>query len=88
MHARGFGFNPREQATASADALTPKLRASRIESDCLVVFTAIEAGDTPTFVTHATTDITDRDRQLGVSDVVIYPYVHLTEAPNGRQGNF
>tara|TARA_A100001037_G_scaffold298865_1_gene323368 strand:- start:3871 stop:4029 length:159 start_codon:yes stop_codon:yes gene_type:complete len=52
------------------------------------VFTAIEAGDTPTFVTHATTDITDRDRQLGVSDVVIYPYVHLTEAPNGRQGNF
>ena len=81
VHSHGFGFQAKEQATASADSLESEDRARRIDSDCLVVFTAVEEGDTTTLVTRATTDITERARQLGVSDIVVYPYVHLTEHP-------
>jgi len=81
VHTHGFGFEAKEQATSAADALSPDVRALEIESDCLVVFTAIEDGDTTTLTTRATTDIIDRARQLGVSDIVVYPFVHLTEQP-------
>ncbi len=47
----------------------------------MVIFTAIEDGDTVILATRATTDITDRARQLGVATIVIYPYVRLTESP-------
>lgn len=81
VHSRGFRFESKEQAMPSADSLTTETRATQIDSDCLVVFTAIEEGDTLTQTTRATTDITDRARRLETSTVVVYPYVHLTEHP-------
>lgn len=81
VHARDFRFEAKEQATPAADAIEAGSHAQRIESECLVVFTAVESGDTPTLTTRATTDITDRARRLGVTNVVVYPYVHLTSDP-------
>jgi threonyl-tRNA synthetase len=81
VHSDGFGYGVKEQATVSADSLAGKPREIKIESNCLVVFTAIEDGDNTTLTTRATTDITDRARQRGVKDIVVYPYVHLTDNP-------
>ena len=82
LHSDFIEFEPKKKAIKSAEDV--KKEKSRIE-DCLVVFTAVEKQDETNLessVAQATEKISDVAAQVGVTKVVLYPWVHLTSNPS------
>ncbi|MHC4248870.1 MAG: threonine--tRNA ligase [Planctomycetota bacterium] len=83
LHSDGFSFAAHERAMASAERITK--REGTIEGDCLVVYISVEQGDEKDpdrlakILVH---DTAKRARELGVRQVVVYPYVHLSSKPS------
>ncbi len=84
IHSQNFAFEAREKAGSLAEDRDCIHGQENIDEECLVVFIAIEQGDeaNPRNVAQQLArDIRKRSAQLGVSRIVLYPYVHLTDIP-------
>lgn len=78
IHSDFLEFEPKKEAMKSAEEVEKKL--TRIE-ECLVVFSAVESGDTLATADVAVKEIEDILAQVKAKRVVIYPWVHLTNNP-------
>ncbi len=84
IHSQNFSFEARQKAGSQAEAEECIHGRENIDGECLVVFIAIEKGDEANPLNVAqqlARDIRKRSAQLGVEQIVLYPYVHLTEIP-------
>jgi threonyl-tRNA synthetase len=74
----------KEKAIEGADVLKEGDHDINIDHDCLVIYIAVEKGDeaSPESVAHQLVEnIKEKVTRLQVKDIVLYPYVHLTEEP-------
>lgn len=78
IHADFIEFRPLTKAIKAAEDVAVEKR--RIE-DCLVVFTAIEAGDTKEVIDQTKIEVANVAHQVRAKRIVIYPFVHLTSSP-------
>lgn len=76
LHSSNIVVTPRERAIDIIDEPIP------VElQNVLVVFTSVERGDLDDFVESAKRDILEHAQRLKVKNILIYPYVHLTNDP-------
>ncbi len=83
IHSDGFAYEAHDRAMASAERITK--REAAVEGDVLVFFIAVEEGDEKDparLVKILAADAAKRARDLKVSTLVLYPYVHLTSSPS------
>jgi len=79
VHADHLSVNVKSQAIDDAEQL--KWR-ERQWSDVLVVFIAFERGDSEELLPKAEAEIRAIMEKVGVNNVVLYPWVHLTSNPS------
>ena len=78
LHSDRIWYRVRERAVASAPE--PEKREAEYE-EVLVLFTAFESFDDQSSVERAVSEVKGLTSRLGVSELVLYPWVHLTEEP-------
>jgi len=78
LHSNWIWYRVRERAVASAPE--PEVPEARYE-EVLVLFTAFESFDGRTSVERAVSEIRTLAGRLGVGELVLYPWVHLTDQP-------
>ncbi|UNQ72811.1 threonine--tRNA ligase [Infirmifilum sp. NZ] len=80
IHARSFEYEAREKAVDSAEELSEGNRTGRAEN-ALVAFVTVEKGDSsdPGIAEKAAQEIRDVYTRVGASEVVLYPYAHLSD---------
>ncbi|PLJ78347.1 threonine--tRNA ligase [Infirmifilum sp. SLHALR2] len=80
IHARSFEYEAREKAVDSAEELSEGNRTGRAENT-LVAFVTVEKGDSsdPGIAEKAAQEIRDVYTRVGASEVVLYPYAHLSD---------
>ncbi len=66
-----------KKATKIAEEVNEDQKSGKVE-EALVVFTAVEKGDSEEVVNKAVGEITSIAKKLGVSRIVVYPYAHLS----------
>ncbi|MGC8835387.1 MAG: threonine--tRNA ligase [Infirmifilum sp.] len=79
IHAKSFEYEAREKALEGAEDIDGR-RVGKAEN-ALVVFVTVEEGDSsdPGVVSAAVREIEDVFRRVKASEVVVYPYAHLSE---------
>ncbi len=78
LHSDRIWYRVRDRAVASAPE--PEEREAEYE-EVLVLFTAFESFDDQSSVDSAVSEVKTLASRLGVSELVLYPWVHLTEEP-------
>jgi len=80
IHARTFEYEAREKAVDSAEELSEGNRTGRAEN-ALVAFVTVEKGDSsdPGIAEKAAQEIRDVYTRVGASEIVLYPYAHLSD---------
>ncbi len=78
MHSDKLSYEVKEKAVKEAEEV--ELRRYSIE-ESLVLFTSYERDDNPACVGAAVEDVRTVANRLGVTKLVVYPWVHLTEKP-------
>ena len=78
VHSDFIEYEAKKKAIESAEQLVHE--KERIE-ECLVVFTAAEAGDDQTVVAKTVKEIENVAVQVKAHRIVIYPFVHLSSSP-------
>lgn len=81
LHSNSIEVIPRKQAIKSAeDAVKDEPQKMK---DCLVVFFAGEDHDSDTkeAAEQIAKSVSEHAKQIGVKNVMLYPYVHLTSSP-------
>lgn len=82
VHTDFFRVRAESKASDYAEELSPQDLEIRVEQDCLVAFISVEEGDSPESVAgQAVQNIQHRAEQLHTRRIILYPYVHLTDAP-------
>ncbi|MEE9515854.1 MAG: threonyl-tRNA synthetase editing domain-containing protein, partial [Candidatus Adiutricales bacterium] len=88
IHSKYFRSKVRAKALEGAEKLTKYEDSLNIDEECLVLFISVEKDDetSPGSVADQLAgDIVKRAGDLDVGKIVLYPYVHLTDAPaSGR----
>ncbi len=82
MHSDFIEFEPKKKAIKAAEEVEKKLR--RIE-ECLVVFSSVEKPDEDSFDSvsqKAVNEVEDIAKQIGEKNIVLYPWVHLSDNPS------
>ncbi|MCJ7450454.1 MAG: threonine--tRNA ligase [Candidatus Nanohaloarchaeota archaeon QJJ-9] len=80
LHSDHLEFEPHKKAVDQADEKGGKQRVE----ECLVVFNSLEKGDEKdldSVVSQAVQEVRDTADKVSVENVVVYPYVHLTDQP-------
>ena len=80
IHAEKFSYEAKQKALAKAEELTEKNRRYFGEN-VLVAFTTVEEGDydnAASIVKRAAEEIMEVARNVKASEIVIYPYAHLS----------
>lgn len=79
IHAKSFEFEAREKAVEGAEELGER-KAGKSEN-ALVVFTTVEKGDLSDkdVIARAVGEIVEVYSRVKASEVVVYPYAHLSE---------
>ncbi len=78
LHASKMEWKAVKEALRSAERGIP-LEDSMEE--CIVSFTSVEEGDGEEEVMKAVESILEQGERVGTRNVVLYPWVHLTERP-------
>ncbi len=78
MHSDFIKVEPRQKAIKNAE----ENPANVDMEECLVVFTAVEKGDTINLVERYVKEIENIAEQVKTKRVMLYPYVHLTSNPS------
>jgi len=82
VHSDFIEFEPKKRAIKAAEEIEKKLY--RID-DCLVVFSSVEKGDEDNFEIVASKAVIEVEailKQLGEANIVLYPWVHLSDNPS------
>ena len=82
VHSDFIEFEPKKKALKAAEEIEKKLR--RVE-ECLVVFSSIEKPDEDAFDSvsqKAIAEVEDIAKQIGSTNIVLYPWVHLSDNPS------
>jgi threonyl-tRNA synthetase len=82
VHSDFIEYEPKKKALKSAEEIKKELK--RIE-DCLVILTSVEKGDEDDFEGIADQGVAEIEavaEQLGTKNVVLYPWVHLSDDPS------
>ncbi|NHJ46600.1 MAG: threonine--tRNA ligase [Asgard group archaeon] len=82
VHSDYIEFEPKKRAIKAAEEIEKKLR--RVE-ECLVVFSSVEKADEETFESvgqKVVTEIEDIAKQVSTTNIVLYPWVHLSDDPS------
>ena len=86
MHAKSFNYEVKSEAIGSPEPLTEDNRSASV-TNALVAFTCVEGDDEPLepLVRRAVEEVLDVYRKVKASNIVIYPYAHLSSnlAPPG-----
>ncbi|MGC8982637.1 MAG: threonine--tRNA ligase [Desulfurococcaceae archaeon] len=84
IHAREFSYEVTEPAIKEPEELPSGLK--RVFENVLVVFTTVENGDDEDTIVDAAKSISEVVAQVRPSEVLIYPYAHLSQdlAPPSR----
>ena len=88
IHSDYCKVTTKEKAIEGADRLKDKDHKVLVENDCMVIYIAVEKGDekSPESVAYQLVEnIKEKATLLSLKDVILYPYVHLTDEP-GRPG--
>ncbi|MCS7122641.1 MAG: threonine--tRNA ligase [Candidatus Micrarchaeota archaeon] len=76
LHSSSITVTPRERAIEISDEPIP------VElQEVLVVFMSVERGDLDDYIESAKRDILEQAQRLKVKNILVYPYVHLTNDP-------
>lgn len=76
IHAKQFSYDIVEPAVKEPEELSPEAKKSF--ENALVVFTTVEESDDTSIVDEAVSEISKLVSQVKPSEVVIYPYAHLS----------
>ncbi len=82
VHSDFIEFEPKKKALKAAEEIEKKLK--RVE-ECLVVFSSVEKGDEEHFenvAEKAVIEVESITEQLGTKNVVLYPWVHISNTPS------
>ncbi|TFF84897.1 threonine--tRNA ligase, partial [Candidatus Heimdallarchaeota archaeon] len=82
VHSDFIEYEPKKKALKSAEEIKKELK--RIE-DCLVILTSVEKGDETDFEGIADQGVAEIEavaEQLGTKNIVLYPWVHLSDDPS------
>ncbi len=84
LHVDYIRFKPLKKALRSVGELSEKEKKGNKVEDALVVLTAVEKGDSDVkkIVEEFVKNVKDVAKQVGVKNVVLYPYVHLSPVPS------
>ena len=79
IHAEDFSYQVRDKAVENPEPLTPDLERGSAKN-VLVVFMSVEEGDSedPSYISYVTDQILDVLNRVKASQVVLYPYAHLS----------
>jgi len=80
LHSDHLWYRAREKAVKTAPDLPEGEREGRFE-EVLVLYVAFEAEDDQSTVERAVEEVRTLSDRLKVRDLVLYPWVHLTETP-------
>ncbi|MEM4318666.1 MAG: threonine--tRNA ligase [Candidatus Pacearchaeota archaeon] len=82
LHCNSIYFRPLQKAIPSAEEVSEKLKKEGEKiNEALVVFTSVEVNDDEGCVLQLTDEIKNVLKQIKAKNVVIYPYVHLSQSP-------
>ncbi|NHJ85519.1 MAG: threonine--tRNA ligase [Asgard group archaeon] len=82
IHSDFIEFEPKKKAIKAAEEIEKTLR--RVE-ECLVVFSSVEKPDEDDFETvgkKAVIEVESVAEQVGTKNIVLYPWVHLSDDPS------
>src|SRR3989344_1306355 len=85
IHADYLKVEPKKKALKEAEIIEEKIREF---GECLVVFTAVEKDDEKNqeaVTKRYVHEIIDIAKQVGTKDLVLYPYVHLSNNPSNPE---
>jgi len=85
IHTDNFYMKAGEKAIAGAEPLKDGEHEINLARECLVIYISVEKSDekSPASVANQLIkNIKERSERLGISLIVLYPYVHLTEDPS------
>lgn len=78
LHCDYIKFKPVQKALKQPEELTDEQKKPKEVKEALVIFTAVEQGDTPEIVSVLIENIKDIARQVKATNIVLYPYAHLS----------
>ncbi len=78
LHCDYIKFKPVKKALKQPEPLSKAEEKEKKISECLVVFTAVEKGDSLELVSKLVENIEDIASQVKAKRVVLYPYAHLS----------
>ncbi|RLI54816.1 MAG: threonine--tRNA ligase [Candidatus Thorarchaeota archaeon] len=84
IHSDGFSYEAKKKAIKNAESIEDKVY--RTEDSCLVNFIAAEKSDEKNFsgaVAKTADMIASAAEEVKEQNIVVYPWVHLTETPSG-----
>ncbi len=81
LHVDYIKIKPNEKAFESAEELNDDLKEVSME-EALVVFLASEVGDSDDVVFAMVKQIKEQMNRINCENIVVYPYVHLTDNPS------
>ena len=81
LHVDYIKVKPVEKAFESAEELNDDLKEVSME-EALVVFLASEVGDSEEVVSAMVKQIQEQMDRINCKNVLVYPYVHLTDNPS------
>jgi len=80
LHVDYVKVKPVEKAIESAEQLNKEMESIDMK-EALVAFLAVEDGDTESAVDSMSAQIEEHARKVNTSNILVYPYVHLTDKP-------
>lgn len=84
IHSDFCRVTTKEKAIEGVDRLKDEDHEINIDHDCIVIYIAVEKSDeaSPESVaSQLVANIKEKTARLAVRDIILYPYVHLTEEP-------
>lgn len=81
LHVDYIKVKPTDKALEAAEELTNELKEVSME-EALVIFLASEVGDSEEVVSAMVKQITEQAERVNTKNILVYPYVHLTNIPS------
>jgi threonyl-tRNA synthetase len=78
LHCDYIKFKPVKKALKEPEKLSKEQEKEKEIKECLVIFTAVEKGDSPELASKLVENVEDIAKQVKAKRVVLYPYAHLS----------
>jgi len=78
LHCDYIKFKPVQKALKQPEELSDEQKKEQTIKEALVIFTAVEKGDSPEIVGSYLENVKDIAKQVKAKNIVLYPYAHLS----------